>query len=201
MMNKGIRSVSKIYLIMLISIFSLLVTSNILVFSEDTQQQHVIIDSDVKLTSFFSFFENFKNATESPIVIINGNAAENPIIYPQNNALSQETRLLKTLDIPELKENLKDIKKSLANADVKEALTITTDLQNQFLLLPNKTKLTGDFQKIKESLSQKDLAKALDDITDIQKEIIKAETEVFKAQLSNDRSFNDRDTEDERDDN
>ena len=78
-----------------------------------------------------------------------------------------------------------DAKESLADGDIEEALTDVIDLENQFLLLQNKTKLTGDFQKIKEDISNTDFKKALDDITKIQAAVIKAETAVIKAQLSN----------------
>jgi hypothetical protein len=119
----------------------------------------------------------------------------------QNQTMSQDTQVLMTLGIPELKENLMDAKESLADGEIEEALTGITDVENQFLLLQNKTKLTGDFQKIKESVSQRDIAKALDDITKAQNEIIKAETEVFKAQLSNPELITGQDDEENGDGN
>ena len=119
----------------------------------------------------------------------------------QNQTMSQDTQVLMTLGIPELKENLMDAKESLADGEIEEALTGITDVENQFLLLQNKTKLTGDFQKIKESVSQRDIAKALDDITKAQNEIIKAETEVFKAQLSNPELVTGQDDEENGDGN
>ena len=69
-MNNCIKSISKIYLIMLIP-FSFLVINNMLIFAEDTQQQqkqNATIASDDE--DLFTFFENFKNenATEKPIV-------------------------------------------------------------------------------------------------------------------------------------
>jgi predicted MPP superfamily phosphohydrolase len=84
-MNNCIKLISKVYLIMLIPLVSLLVTSNILIFAEDKQpqqqqqQQSVTIASDVKDPSFFTFFEQIKNATESAIV--SDNATESPTDY------------------------------------------------------------------------------------------------------------------------
>jgi hypothetical protein len=103
------------------------------------------------------------------------------------------------LDIPELKENLMDTKESIADGKIEESLIDVTDIENQFILLQNKTTFTGDFQKIKESIAQRDISKALDDITNIQKKIIKAETEVFKAQLSNPELMTEEDEEDNGD--
>jgi hypothetical protein len=88
-------------------------------------------------------------------------------------------------NIPELKEIVMDVKESIADGETEEALIDVTDIQNEFLLLQNKTTFTEDFQKIKDDISNRDFAKALDDITDIQKKIIKIETEIFKAQISN----------------
>jgi len=194
MNNNCIKSTSTVYLIILIPLISLLIINNILIFAaEDKQQQkqNLTIASDAKDPSFFTFFENIKNATEtpnikaivkeSPIVKVNGTKSQ--VINPQNHTMSQDTQVLMMLDIPELKETLMDAKESLADVNIKEALTGIIDLENQFLLLQNKTNLTEDFQKIKEAISKTDFKKALDYITKIQIEVIKAETEVFKAQL------------------
>ncbi|HEX2407701.1 MAG TPA: hypothetical protein VHJ38_10915 [Nitrososphaeraceae archaeon] len=103
----------------------------------------------------------------------------------QNQTMSQDAQALMALDIPELKDNLMTVKEALANGEREDALTGITDVENQLLLLQNKTTFTEDIQKIKDSISKTDLKKALDDITNIQNGIIKAETEVFKAQLAN----------------
>jgi len=195
MNNNCIKSISTVYLIILIPLTSLLIINNILIFAtEDKQQQqkqNIKIASDVKDPSFFKFFEKIKNTTEtpnikaivkeSPIVKVNGTKSQ--VINPQNHTMSQDTQVLMMLDIPELKETLMDAKESLTDVNIKEALTGIIDLENQFLLLQNKTNLTEDFQKIKEAISKTDFKKALDYITKIQIEVIKAETEVFKAQL------------------
>ena len=99
--------------------------------------------------------------------------------------MSQDAQALMALDIPELKDNLMNVKEALANGEREDALTGITDVENQLLLLQNKTTFTEDIQKIKDSISKTDLKKALDDITNIQNGIIKAETEVFKDQLAN----------------
>jgi hypothetical protein len=96
-------------------------------------------------------------------------------------------------NIPELNEIVMDIKKSIADGEIEEALKDVTDIQNEFLLLQNKTTFTENFQKIKDDISNRDFAKALDDITDIQKKIIKIETEIFKAQISNPRLMPEQD--------
>jgi hypothetical protein len=103
----------------------------------------------------------------------------------QNQTMSQDSQALMALDIPELKDNLMNVKEALANGEREDALTGITDVEIQLLLLQNKTTFTEDIQKIKDSISKTDLKKALDDITNIQNGIIKAETEVFKAQLAN----------------
>src|SRR5215212_3251825 len=111
-MNNFINSISKVYLIILIPLVSLLVISNILIFAEDTQQQqqqqqqNVTIASDVKDPSFFSFFEKMKNTTISPIV--RDNTTESLDINAQNHTIDQDTQVLMMLDIPELKEALMD---------------------------------------------------------------------------------------------
>lgn len=203
-MNNCIKSISKVYLIMLIIpvVVSLLIISNILVFAEDKQQQTATITSDINGPSFFSFFEKINNVTESPIVmspIVSESITESPIINKSTRTLSQDIQVLMKLDIPELKENLMDTKESIADGKIEESLIDVTDIENQFILLQNKTTFTGDFQKIKESIAQRDLSKALDDITNIQKKIIKAETELFKAQLSNPELMTGEDEEDNGD--
>jgi hypothetical protein len=102
----------------------------------------------------------------------------------QNQTMSQDSQALMALDIPELKDNLMNVKEALANGEREDALTGITDVEIQLLLLQNKTTFTEDIQKIKDSISKTDLKKALDDITNIQNGIIKAETEVFKAKLT-----------------
>ncbi len=207
-MNNCIKLISKVYLIMLIiPLVSLLIINNILVFAEDKQQQTAIITSDINDPSFFSFFEKINNekinnVTESPIVmspIVSESITESPVINKSNRTLSQDIQVLMMLDIPELKENLMDTKESIADGKIEESLIDVTDIENQFILLQNKTTFTGDFQKIKESIAQRDISKALDDITNIQKKIIKAETEVFKAQLSNPELMTEEDEEDNGD--
>jgi hypothetical protein len=111
--------------------------------------------------------------------------------------MSRDTQALMTLDIPEVKDNLMNAKELLSNGEIEEALTGVTGVENQLLLLQNTTTFTGDFQKIKESISKRDLAKALDDITNVQNEFIKAETEVFKAQIANPELMAEQDAEDE----
>lgn len=183
-------------------VVSLLIISNILVFAEDKQQQTATITSDINGPSFFSFFEKINNVTESPIVmspIVIESITESPVINKSNLTLSQDIQVLMMLDIPELNENLMDTKESIADRKIEESLIDVTDIENQFILLQNKTTFTGDFQKIKESIAQRDISKALDDITNIQKEIIRAETEVFKAQLSNPELMNGEDEEDNGD--
>jgi hypothetical protein len=195
-------------------VVSLLIISNILVFAEDKQQdqkqqQTATITSDINGPSFFSFFEKINNekinnVTESPIVmspIVSESITESPVINKSNLTLSQDTQVLMMLDIPELNENLMDTKESIADGKIEESLIDVTDIENQFILLQNKTTFTGDFQKIKESIAQRDISKALDDITNIQKKIIKAETEVFKARLSNPELMTGEDEEDNGDDN
>ena len=103
----------------------------------------------------------------------------------QNQTMSQDAQALMALDIPEVRDNLIAAKESLANGEIADALTGVTDLENQLILLQNKITFTEDIQKIKNAISKSDLKKALDDITNIQTGILKAETEISKAQLAN----------------
>ena len=103
-MNNCIKLISKVYLIILIPFTSLLIINNILIFAEDKQQQNVPISSDAE--HLFTFFNNFKNAAEtpsikttvieSPIVIkspsIKDNTIESPVIKAQNHTMSQDTQ-------------------------------------------------------------------------------------------------------------
>jgi hypothetical protein len=184
-MNNCIKSISKVYLILLIPLVSLLIINNIVVFAQEQQgqqqQQNVNIASYKDDSSFFSFFEKIKN----PNSIVSENVKESPVINKQNGSLNQDIKVLMLANIPELKEIVMDVKESIADGEIEEALIDVTDIQNEFLLLQNKTTFTEDFQKIKDDISNRDFAKALDDITDIQKKIIKIETEIFKAQISN----------------
>src|SRR5688572_31958044 len=77
-MNNCIKSISKIYLIMLLSVVSFLVTSDIFIFAaeDEQQQQTVTITSDSKDSSFFPFFEQIKNKTESAAIVTSPNVSE-----------------------------------------------------------------------------------------------------------------------------
>ena len=101
----------------------------------------------------------------------------------QNQTMSPDTQALMALDVPEIKDNIMDAKEALSNGNTEEALTAITDVENQLLTVQPQPKFTGDFQKIKDSIAQADLSKALDDISNVQTELLKAETEVFKANL------------------
>ena len=136
---------------------------------------------------------NATNATSSSMQNQTAQAAA----AGQNQTMSQDAQALMALDIPEVRDNLIAAKQSLANGDIEEALTGITDLENQLILLQNKTTFTEDIQKIKNAISKSDLNKALDDITNIQTGIVKAETEIFKAQLANPELMAAQEDEDE----
>jgi hypothetical protein len=114
--------------------------------------------------------------------------------------MSQDAKALMALDIPEIRDNLVAAKQSLANGEIEAALTGITDLENQLILLQNKTTFTEDIQKIKNAISKSDLKEALDDITNIQTGIVKAETEIFKVQLANPELMAAQQDEDEDED-
>ena len=67
-----------------------------------------------------------------------------------NKTISKETQAFMALDIPEIKDNLKDAKDALANNNTEDALTTITDLENQLLVLQPKPKFVENIQKIKE---------------------------------------------------
>ena len=123
---------------------------------------------------------NMTNATSSSLQ--NQTAAAGA---SANQTISTETQALMTLDFPELKGNLMDSKDALANNDTEEALTTVTDVENQVLVLKVKPSFADDIQKLKDSISKTDINKALDDLTKVQTDVLKAENEVFKAQLAN----------------
>ena len=103
----------------------------------------------------------------------------------QNQTMSTDAQALTKIDVEDIKENLMNIKQELASGNPQDALTTITEIENQFLLLPNKASFTQDIQKIKDSISKKDMNKALDDLTKVQTSLLKAETEGRKAQLAN----------------
>lgn len=98
---------------------------------------------------------------------------------------SPNTQALMAIDIPALKESLMDAKASIANGDAEDALTTVTDVENQLLTLQPQPPIIGEFQIIKDWIDNADLKKALADISRVEKEVLKAETEIFTAQLEN----------------
>ena len=111
--------------------------------------------------------------------------AQNQTAAGANQTISAETQALMSLDFPEIKENLMDSKDAIANNDTEEALTIVTDVENQVLVLKVKPSFADNIKNIKDSISKADNNKALDDLTKVQTDVLKAENEVFKAQLAN----------------
>ena len=103
----------------------------------------------------------------------------------QNQTMTTDAQALTRIDVEDMKENLMNVKQALAGGNPQDALTTITEIENKFLVLPNKPSFTQDIQKIKDSISKKDMSKALDDLTKVQTSLLKAETEGRKAQLAN----------------
>ena len=87
--------------------------------------------------------------------------------------ISQDTKALMSVDIPELKDNLMDVKESLTNGNTEDALTGVTDIENQLLSLQKKPSFLGDLKTIKDSIVKADLKNALQDISKVQTQVIK----------------------------
>jgi hypothetical protein len=134
---------------------------------------------------------NMTNATSSSL--------QNQTAAGANQTISAETQALMSIDFPELKGNLMDSKDALANNDTEEALTTVTDVENQVLVLKVKPSFADDIQKLKDSISKTDINKALDDLTKVQTDVLKAENEVFKAQLANPQLKVSQDNDDNQD--
>jgi hypothetical protein len=150
---------------------------------------HIILA--IGVLSIICFVENVQaqtnatNTTSSSEQSPTAQTAQNQTAQSANQTISKETQAFMALDIPEIKDNLKDANDALANNDTEDALTIVTDLENQFMLLEPKPSFLENIQKIKESISKADINKALDDLSKVQAEVLKADTEMLKAQLSN----------------
>ena len=149
---------------------------------------HIILA--IGVLSIIYFVENVQaqtnatNTTSSSEQNQTAQTAQNQTAQNANQTISKETQAFMALDIPEIKDNLKDANDALANNNTEDALTIVTDLENQFMLLEPKPSFLENIQKIKDSISKADTTKALDDLTKVETEVLKAENEVFKAQLS-----------------
>ena len=85
-------------------------------------------------------------------------------------------------DIPELKENLMTAKEALSEGNTDEALTEITDIENQLLLLQNQPSFVSNIQQIKDAIASANLNQALDSIGKVQTDVLKAETDIMKAQ-------------------
>ena len=103
----------------------------------------------------------------------------------QNKTVSKDIQALMTVDLAKMKENLMNAKTALVSGNPQETLGIISDIENQLLLLQDKPSFTKDIPTIRESISKNDTNQALDDITKLQTSLLTAETEIFKAQMSN----------------
>ena len=103
----------------------------------------------------------------------------------QNQTMSKDAQALMTSDLPELKNNIINAKEALSKGDIGDALTTITDIENQVLFLKEKPSFEQNIKQVKDAISKSDLNKALDDITKVQTDVIKAETDLFKAKLQN----------------
>ena len=95
---------------------------------------------------------------------------------------SNDTRFLMSLDMGDLKDSLVNAKDSVSTGDFQNAMTEVTNVENKLLLEPGKQPLfVGTITAIKESIGKSDIPKALDGITNLQIELLKAETNIMKA--------------------
>jgi hypothetical protein len=99
---------------------------------------------------------------------------------------SNDTRFLMSLNIGDLKDSLVNAKDSVSTGDFENAMTEVTNVENKLLLEPGKQPLfVGTITAIKESIGKSDIPKALDGITNLQIELLKAETDMMKANQGN----------------
>ena len=100
----------------------------------------------------------------------------------QGQGPSNETMALMSLNIGDLKDSLVTAKEAISTGNFENALTEVTNVENQLLLVKGKQlPFVSDIQTIKESIAKSDVPKSLDAITNIQVELLKAETDMMKA--------------------
>jgi hypothetical protein len=139
--------------------------------------QNIIVYLVIPLTllSIPSLLENVQAQTNS----VNQTAPQ------QNQNMNVTAQALMKVDIFELKDTLMKAKLAIVDENFKEALTAVRDVESQLLEIePSPTKFLSVLHKAIQAIDSSDIDKSLNTLTRIQVTILKAETQIFKAAVT-----------------
>src|ERR671912_320531 len=128
------------------------------------------------LLSIPSLLENVQAQTNLP----------SQISQQQNQNMTLTTQALMKVNTVELKDALMKVNLAIVDGNLKEALTDVRDIESQLLQVkPMPTKFLDNIHKAVNSIAREDVNKALNTLTGIQVTILKAENQIFKAEVEN----------------
>jgi hypothetical protein len=136
---------------------------------------HLVIP--LALLSIPSLLENVQAQTNS----VNQTAPQ----QQQNQNMNVTSQALMKVDIFELKDTLMKAKLAIVDENFKEALKGVRDVESQLLEIePSPTKFLSVLHKAIQAIDSSDIDKSLNTLTRIQVTILKAETQIFKAAVT-----------------
>jgi hypothetical protein len=129
------------------------------------------------LLSIPSLLENVQAQTN----LVNQTAPQ----QQQNQNMNVTSQALMKVDIFELKDTLMKAKLAIVDENFKEALKGVRDVESQLLEIePSPTKFLSVLHKAIQAIDSSDIDKSLNTLTRIQVTILKAETQIFKAAVT-----------------